>query len=217
MYWRWMAYREAPLFTLAYFWQKNLDGSGWDLLLSFTVMAGQPLQFTKYKVNGKNKSFVTHFMPCFSDKKEKNRLFSWISCLYFFLGNGGVCSRRIAGCVTKHQFFCGLVCDLSPLWTRRNSRRTPPITPPPPFCLRRSRQIREKKVLFFFLFFFLLLLGDLGGLFSDLLCTLKKGASRENYSLNGCIKRKLFFKMGVPRENIKSLSFTEIRKRIIMS
>ncbi len=47
------------------------------------------------------------------------------------------------------------------------------------FYLRRSRQIRERNVLFFLL---LLLLGDLGGLFSDLPCTTKMGASRENFS-----------------------------------
>ncbi len=49
-----------------------------------------------------------------------------------------------------------------------------------PYYLRRSRQIRERKVLFFLLL--LLLLGDLGGLFSDLPCTTKMGASRENFS-----------------------------------
>ncbi len=80
------------------------------------------------------------------------------------------------------------------------------------FYLRRSRQIRERKVLFFF---FLLLLGDLGGLFSDLPCTLKKGASRENFSSKGvhsektflqkgCIQRKLFFKRGASREKFSS-------------
>ncbi len=68
------------------------------------------------------------------------------------------------------------------------------------FYLRRSRQIRERKVLFFFLL--LLLLGDLGGLFSDLPCTTKMGAFRENFSSkrvhpeknflrNGCIQKKL--------------------------
>ncbi len=51
------------------------------------------------------------------------------------------------------------------------------------FYLRRSRQIRERKVLFLLLLLLLLLLlGDLGGLFSDLPCTNKMGASRENFS-----------------------------------
>ncbi len=50
----------------------------------------------------------------------------------------------------------------------------------------------------------LLLLGDLGGLFSNLPCTLKMGASRENFSQNGCIQRNFFFKMGASRENFSS-------------
>ena len=52
-------------------------------------------------------------------------------------------------------------------------------SPCPPFYLRRSQLIRERKVLFLFL---LLLLGNLGRLFSNLPCTLKMGASRQNFS-----------------------------------
>ncbi len=171
-------------------------------------------------------------------KKKKKQTF-FLDKLFVLFSWERWCSRRINRrvCHQTPQFFCGLVCDLSPLWTRRNSRRTPPITPPPPFCLRRSRQIRERKVFFFF---FLLLLGNLGELFRDIPCTLKTGASSENFSFskwvysqktfaaklmhpektflqNGYIRRKLFFKMGVSRKNINSLSFTEIRKIIILS
>ncbi len=66
------------------------------------------------------------------------------------------------------------------------------------FYLRRSRQIRERKVLFFFFFLLLLLLlllllGDLGGLFSNHPCTVKMGASRENYSSKWVHPEKTFF------------------------
>ncbi len=74
-----------------------------------------------------------------------------------------------------------------------------------PFYLRRSRQIRERKVLFFLLdLLLLLLLGDLGGLFSDLTCTLKKGASKENFSSKWVYPEKTFFKRGASREKFSS-------------
>ena len=95
------------------------------------------------------------------------------------------------------------------------------------FYLRRSRQIRERKELF--LLFLLLLLGDLGGLFFNLPCTLKMGVPRENFSSkwvypgktflqNGCIAAKLMHQNKTLLQNgcIKSLSFTEFRKRIIL-
>ncbi len=73
--------------------------------------------------------------------------------------------------------------------------------PFPPFYLRRSRQIRERKVLFFLLDLLLFLLGDFGGLFSYIPCTLKKGASREKCSSKGVYPEKTFLQKGCSQRN----------------
>ncbi len=87
------------------------------------------------------------------------------------------------------------------------------------FYQRRGRQIRERKALLL-----LLLLWDFWGLFLDLPCTLKRGASRENFSTkwmhsqkktllrNGRIKR-IYFKIGAS----SSFLLHKLEKEFVLS